>query len=248
MTYGQTITYGILPPQISDVKTEALFTRPFTSNAQDYVNQLIQAFNTTGDIVLDNFYFGLPSLSPSPAPAPPHERKLNNGWIAIIVVGSVVMLVIAIVGIWLGWQKGHRHLSPPPPPPPTPDMSRTFQLHPAAAAAAAMYHEDIPSRRYSNVESTDYAYSQSGSVKDMYLERSSSDLLGEEQPPGSQSNIGITASVSTTSSSVFREPSVGGGGGGGIGSSSFGTDGGIVARPSSDNLQGLSENDSAALA
>ncbi len=242
VTYDQTITFGILTRQeIQNVNTDALFTRPFTSSSQDYVNALMRAFNTTEDVVLTNMFVMLPTTSPSPAPsaATPHTRKFNNGLIAIIVVGSVLLFVVSLVGIWLAWQKGHRHVSPPPPPPPPPTP---------VATSHAMYPEEIPSRLYSNVESSDFTYS--GSVKDIYLERSSGDLVDGVDEHSNHVPMGITASASTTSSGIFREPlgTSATAGGGQIGSSSFSTDGGMISRPSRENLQGMVEGDGAAAA
>jgi hypothetical protein len=113
LEYRQTITYGLLFDKEEDATTEQLFVEPIWNDLQEYLVQLIIAFDPEGLIYLEGLTVGdpLPSPNPTPGPTPPStniptdtpddgKRGTSRG-AAVGISLTIVFLVICVASVIL---------------------------------------------------------------------------------------------------------------------------------------------------
>ena len=79
LEYRQTITYGLISDKAEEVTTEQLFVEPIWNDLQEYLVELIIAFELEGLLYLEGLTVGDPTQAPSPNPIPvPTSPPTNN--------------------------------------------------------------------------------------------------------------------------------------------------------------------------
>jgi hypothetical protein len=104
LEYRQTITYGLLFEKEEEVTTEQLFVEPIWNDLQEYLVELIVAFDLEGLIYLEGLTVGDPTPSPNPGPAPTSPPTSERGTSRVAAVGislTIVFLVIFVASMIL---------------------------------------------------------------------------------------------------------------------------------------------------